>query len=698
MSLSRRIKRALRGDVSLNAVALEVLRLKRKRLQLRRERAKIDEINNSPARLCSEFSHLKNSDLLSHFRQRKTPSLWKNGFDELTQIAKLQSEIFPKETERLIENATRIVKEKRWSLLGFGEFDFDSKDSWRRDPISGNVHSLDYHQDIKLSQNDGSDVRVLWELNRFGHALTLARAHSIIRDETFAEDFFSQLKSWREQNPYGRGVNWACAMEVALRAMNLLTAFEIFRRSPSLNEEFLSEILKLFDQHGRFIFDNNEFSYISTSNHYLSDVVGLLWLGILLPELQHAEEWREFGLREMLSEMDKQVLTDGADYEASTGYHRFVTELFLYSFMLCKNNGVEIPQRYRNKLRAMLDYIRAFLRPDGFAPLIGDADGGQVLPFVKRRADDHAYLLAIGAVVFNEPNFKDTSQPAPEEVLWLTGEDGLKTYESLEPQNNQTSVSFPNAGAYIMRDGDLYLYFNANDCGLNGRGSHGHNDALSIEVSAFGLPFIIDPGSYVYNSDKVARHLFRSTAYHSTVQVDNEEQNTTDINTPFVIGNEARPKVLSWETTLERDYVSAEHYGYTRLKNPVTHCRSVEFNKKEGYWLIADELTGEGKHDCIFRFHLAPNLSVSEADDGMITISDETNRNLIIRPFGLNVRPEIKQVWVSRNYGERESSFSICWKLNANLPLSIYFALIPMLTGEDERVKGDGVMEFKIQK
>jgi hypothetical protein len=678
MSLSHRIKRALRGDVSLNAVALEALRLKRRALQLRREHAKIEEINNSPARLNAEFSHLKNSDLLLHFRQKKTPSLWKNGFDELTQIAKLQSEIFPRETNELIESATRIVKEKRWPLLGFGEFCFDSKDSWRRDPVSGKVYSLEYHNDVKLSQNDGSDVRVLWELNRFGHTLTLARAYSITKDESFAEDFFLQIKIWQEQNPYGLGANWACAMEVALRAINLLAAFEIFRYSSSLNTERLSGLLKLFDQHGRFIFDNNEFSYISTSNHYLSDVAGLFWLGVLLPELQHAEKWREFGLREMLREMDKQILADGADYESSTGYHRFVTELFLYSFLLSKKNNLEISEKYWNKLRMMLGYNRAYLRPDGFAPLIGDTDGGQVLPFVKRRADDHAYLLPVGAVVFNEPKTIQIN----EEALWLTGEDVLMQKPAPCKGEKHDSVSFSNAGAYIMRDKDLYLYFNANDCGLNGRGSHGHNDALSIEVSAFGQPFIIDPGSFVYNSDLSARHLFRSTAYHSTVQVDDEEQNTTDINTPFVIGNEARPNVLRWETTPERDYVSAEHYGYRRLKNPVTHRRSVEFNKKEGYWLIEDELTGEGQHDFTFRFHLAPNLSVSETDNE-ITISDKTNRNLIICHHGLNVRPEIKPAWVSRNYGEQERSFSICWKVNSRLPSSARFALIPMLASEE---------------
>src|SRR6185295_15759922 len=102
-------------------------------------------------------------------------------------------------------------------------------------------------------------------------------------------------------------------------------------------------------------------------------------------------------LDQMLLEMDKQVLLDGADFESSTGYHRFVTELLLYSFMLCRANNIEIEERYWSRLHQMLGYIRAYLRPDGFAPLIGDTDSGQVLPIGPRRANDHAYLLSLGA-------------------------------------------------------------------------------------------------------------------------------------------------------------------------------------------------------------------------------------------------------------------------------------------------------------
>src|SRR5688500_1152130 len=103
--------------------------------------------------------------------------------------------------------------------------------------------------------------------------------------------------------------------------------------------------------------------------------------------------------------------------------------------------------------------------------------------------------------------------------------------------------------------------------GINGRGSHGHNDALSIEVSAGGCAFIVDPGTYLYTGDLQRRHDFRSTSYHSTVKIDGVEQNTIRRDLPFVIGDEARPRVLLWEIGPQIDRIIAEHYGYQRLKN-----------------------------------------------------------------------------------------------------------------------------------
>jgi hypothetical protein len=400
MSIFSKIKRMLRGEVDARTAVQEAMRRLRGAQALRRERAQLDELNRQPARLNAEFAHLSPVELLAHFRSRNllkgSPEFFPGFAGAAKATAQVQRELFPNETAQLLSEAARIADEHCWTLLGFGEKCFGVEDvNWCRDPLSGFDWPLDFHADINLIRNDGSDARVVWELNRLSHFVTLGRAYSITDNEKFSAEFFRQVATWREQNPIGRGINWNCAMEVALRAMNLLAAFELFLGAPQMDEAALLQLLNMFAQHGAHIRGNLEFSHIATSNHYLADVTGLLWLGVMLPELEDATEWREFGLRELLQELDKQTLPDGADYEASTGYHRLKLELFLYSFVLCHLNGIQIDEAHWSKLRAMIDYLHAYLRPDGRAPLIGDTDSGQLLPIRRRTGDDHAYLLAL---------------------------------------------------------------------------------------------------------------------------------------------------------------------------------------------------------------------------------------------------------------------------------------------------------------
>ncbi|HXQ72219.1 MAG TPA: alginate lyase family protein [Pyrinomonadaceae bacterium] len=594
MALARKLKRALRGEVKLTTATQEAVRRTLMTALTRRERKNLDK--EKRLLLKSPFSRMSPAELLAHFQNKK-------------QI--------------------------RFSFDSAFDSVFDSTPSgdtlsgieWRRDPLSNYLWPLDYHRDLQLQRSDGSDVRVVWELNRLGHLLR-------IQD---ADEFLNQLRSWHDQNPYGRGPNWSCAMEVALRAINILAAFERFRKSPQLNPESLIFLLTLLQLHGRFIGTNLEFSYIATSNHYLSDVTGLLWLEVMLPELEEAGDWHDLALPAMLREMDKQILADGADYESSTGYHRFVLELFLYSFMLCHERGRQIDPKYRHKLHQMLEYVKAYIRPDGLAPLIGDTDGGQVLPFHEHSADDHAYLLDHGAEILNAPEFKF-------------------------PQ--EKSKAFPDAGIYIMRSSDCYLCFNASGAGIHGRGSHGHNDALSIEVSAGGRAFIVDPGTYVYTGNLEMRHAFRSTAYHSTVKIDNEEQNTTDVNMPFVIGNEAQPRVLEWESYENYDKVVAEHYGYRRLESPVTHRRTVTFDKRECSWLIDDEFFGDGEHEFEMWLHFADGLQLEVRGAEIEARDKKQDFGLVVRSLSLAEQPSLVNQHVSRNYGELIDSVSACWRIN----------------------------------
>jgi heparinase II/III-like protein len=679
MSIVRKIKRAVRGEVDAKTAALEVLRRSRAAIARKRERATLQQREEQAADLRPPFASMAAAALLDHFRDRSEPHFLPGFSVRNGETRNSHRRFFPRESDQLLARAEQIITEHTWPIMGLGDKSFGDPIDWLRDPVSGAKWPLDYHAEVNLHRGNGSDVRVLWELNRLPHFLTLARAYEVSGDERFTTEYLQQLASWRSQNPYGYGPNWNCAMEVALRAINFLGAFEIFRHSPLFDEQTLASALAIFDQHGTFIRRNLEFSYIATSNHYLSDVVGLVWLGVMLPELETATDWRAFGLHEMLREMDKQVLTDGADFESSTGYHRFALELFLFTFILCQANGIEIEKRYWDKLRGMLNYVRAYLRPDGRAPLIGDSDGGQVFQIRARDANDHAYVLAVGAVLFKDGALIPSGLALPEEVLWILGEPGAGDYQELKStKTSASSACFPDAGVYVLRTDDLYLNFNATDAGIGGRGSHGHNDALSIEVSAGGVAFIVDPGTCVYTADLKERHRFRSTAYHSTVEIDGAEQNTTDEQFPFVIGNEAQPQVLVWETSAELDRVSAEHFGYRRLSQPVTHRRTISFSKQQRWWLVEDEFQGAGKHNFAVRFHLNANIDVSMAGDRGVWACDKlSDARLFIGSLDLEQKPEFEPQFTSTNYHEKSASVTACWQFSAEAPCAFRWILIP---------------------
>ncbi len=656
MSIIRKVKRALRGEVEPKVVVLESIRRARVAQLARKERSQLDKINNELPKLWLDKNPVSQ---LSHFQTRADVKFLP-GFS--LKSSALQRDLFPSETEELLNNARRIVDSHAWALLGFGKKNFGEEIQWRRDPLSGYDWPLDYHRDTQLIRNDGSDARVTWELNRLGHLLTLCRAYAVSGDETFTVECLSQLKSWTTQNPYGRGINWTCAMEVALRVMNLLGVFEMLKNSPNFDVDSLQLFLKLFHQHGTYISNNLEFSHISTSNHYFSDVAGLVWLGVMLPEFVDGEYFIDVGLMELLREMDKQILADGADFESSTGYHRYILELVLYSFILCSHNDIEIEPRYWEKLRAMLRYVRGYLRPDWLAPLIGDTDSGQVFPICRRRANEHAYVLLVGAALLEDETLLPAGAEVTPELLWLLGDEGVDRFLKLKIRSSKrTSQAFAAAGTYVLTDGDYYLCFNASDAGLNGRGSHGHNDSLGIEVFAHRQSFIVDPGTYVYSADLQQRHLFRSTSYHSTVKIDGEEQNTTLRDVPFVIGNEAKPRVLSWEVQSDAAQVVAEHSGYARLASPVIHRRKVTFLARDAGWLIEDEFLGEGEHEYEVRFHFAPGLRVTTNEASVIASGEKASLTVI--SLDSNIGPELESQATSFDYGHKAESITACWRV-----------------------------------
>ena len=127
---------------------------------------------------------------------------------------------------------------------------------------------------------------------------------------------------------------------------------------------------------------------------------------------------------------------------------------------------------------------------------------------------------------------------------------------------------------------------------------------------------------------------------------------------PFVIGNEAKPRVLEWKTSDDLDKLVAEHYGYS----PLVHRRSITFNKRERSWLIEDEFLGEGEHVYEVRFHFAPEVDVRVRGVSVEWRSD--NVSLVITSLNSKVEPVLESQPVSRDYGQMSDAVSACWRIS----------------------------------
>ena len=94
-----------------------------------------------------------------------------------------------------------------------------------------------------------------------------------------------------EANPIGTGVNWACTMDVALRAANWAIGLELVRACAALTPDFWHDAYGALFDHGVFIEGHLENTYEVTSNHFLSNVVGLFFLAAVFDDLPRGRDW-----------------------------------------------------------------------------------------------------------------------------------------------------------------------------------------------------------------------------------------------------------------------------------------------------------------------------------------------------------------------------------------------------------------------
>jgi len=589
---------------------------------------------------------------------------------QLPALLRSLADQFPSFAPQLIARADRAC-DGVWMILGYPPAKLGRLPDWQRDFVSNqrwDPDQLSRRQPIvrRGGSDVGSDIKIPWEISRLQHLPSIALAFQLTADRRYLDLVCEQLADWIARNPPGLGVNWTCAMDVALRAVSMSWAWELCRSDPRVPAELRAKLYWSLFAHGHFLRGHLEDGGSFVGNHYVANLLGLIWLGHLYPALKGATRWRAVGIKRLISHLPAQLHSDGGDQEASIAYHRLVAEMVGLAATLTR-----APELVAAFVR-MARFTHGVLKPDGTAPQLGDNDGGRAFRLIDRAPLDHSYLVSWAAAF----NSSLSAPPDPESALLSPPPRNAGEVDPLPNAQRGGGLGrgvheFPDSQLTALRRDDFYVLLSATPVGQHGQGGHGHNDKLSLELF-LGGDVIVDPGSFSYTGDPAARNAFRSTAAHATLQVDQLEQNLISLDL-FHLPERARARILRSEPQNHAWIWEAEHHGFA----PLVHRRTARIDLAARSVQLSDEVTGrttQAEHTVTARFPLAPDVSARLDGNGfLIGRGGEAILRLIAPPAA---HLAIDQGWYSADYGARQGCQVLRVSLRGPLPLRLEIDLI----------------------
>lgn len=294
----------------------------------------------------------------------------------------------------------------------------------------------------------GVDIKCPWELGRFYHLVQMAVF--AVADRGYRKDivreFKNEMNDFITMNPIGRTVQWSAVMDSSIRLVNILVAHDILQqldRSGYLDSEFELRFEKLVRESLKYIIDRLERGGNGiNSNHYLSNLAGIIFASAYL----ESDEWTDaclvFGVQELISEVQKQFYEEGSHFEGSTSYHRLSGEFVLYSTALIygtlhldrkrsyqsytrkgikglKNLSLQkydaktdrfFPQWYLDRIYNMAVFTGTILKDNNEIVQVGDNDSGRLLKLTPMGAPDmvidHRNFLSAISGLFSNSEFE----------------------------------------------------------------------------------------------------------------------------------------------------------------------------------------------------------------------------------------------------------------------------------------------------
>ncbi len=498
---------------------------------------------------------------------------------------------------------------------------------WHKSPDTGRLWPRLFFDRIDYRQgNPYGDVRVVWEPSRLQQLVELALIAS--NSETDRERAIllltRQLESWVRANPPGCGIHYISVMECGLRLIAVCHALDIAR--PYLGDSAATwhAATIIVSSHADLIRQRLSL-HSSSGNHTIAECAGLVYAGLLFPEMKGSGDWLETGISILREEAGRQVLADGGGIERSPWYHQFVLDLLGLVDEVCRFKGKDVPVEITAAVKRGRRFTAVFAQSPAGLPRQGDADDGYALsPYLHFPLSDSLESEQVSTF----PDYGITS----------------------------VALSSDRSGRLLLDHGPL---------GMEPSYGHGHADALSLVIMINGQELLVDTGTFSYTGEPEWRSYFRSTRAHNTVCIDglDQAQQTTAFQW-------SKPYMAELAGSHVMDdgviYLRARHNGYASLG--IEHVRCTVIVPEE-LIIVFDQIEGQGQHKLDLNWHLALEPLV----DGETLSFDGYGQTVLMRLWGGDFslhRGETNPIcgWRSPNYGIREPITTVRKSYNGKLP------------------------------
>ena len=572
---------------------------------------------------------------------------------------------------RLIATADRLMQ-GRWRIFEVEVENLGPEWDWFLDPRTGVRAPADRFAATIDHRNPAvvGNIKHVWELSRHHHLTVLSAAYFLTEEARYAERVREQLRSWWRMNPFLTGIHWTSGIEIGMRLIawtwvrRLLEGWpharDLFEENPAFRRQLID--------HQKYL-ARIQSCGSSANNHLIAELSGLFVSTCAFPFADHAALWRDRAASALCWEIQRQTFPDGINRELAADYHGYVLELLLAAALEGEASGYPLGSEAWTTIRSMMDALAAIVDCTNRPPRQGDSDEAHGLlldpPAYNRWKD----LLVTGTRLFGPLAWwPDVEPESVRSSLWTTM---VRPPQLPGGRPVARPHLFPHAGFAILRTGlgedEIWCVCDHGPLGFLSTAAHGHADALSIELRIGGVELLADPGTYCYHGEPIWRSYFRSTRAHNTLELAGMDQSTPGGSFLWLRHARAWLMEASGLSGGKRARWQAAHAGYSLLKPPAIHERTIELNREARYLVIHDVVRSEGDHDGRLIFHLGPGIRADLEDDKAVlgwNRDEKGKRAVLTLPQELSWITvqgdgESPAGWYSERFGKKEPTTSL---------------------------------------